>query len=571
MLGLKEPPGWSLDPSSNFASLGMLVFRLLLPIVYGEKAEFSLKVLENVTVQENLCVQIPCTFSYGRKNASQGQIFLFWHLDGKNKTVATNKPNVTIPAKFQGRFSIIGNPQNYNCSLFIMNAQKTDKGKYSLKVKKGKLIHDFGNKVSVKVLEMTQKPEIQIPETLDSGHPVTLTCKMPGACEGENSPTFLWTGSALSSLSPGTRTHASSELTFTPRPQDHGTNLTCQVTFKEPYVSSEETVQLRVTYPPKEITIQVFHGNWTGAPGNALYLPILEGESLSLSCAADSNPATSLKWTKGRQTLNSSQPSSAGVVALQLHQVGPRDSGEYICQTQDPLGSQKASLMLSVQYPPKLLSSSCSWTEEGLLCNCSVQAEPAPSLLWWLGEKIMQGNNSDTLWKVSTTSGVWINSSLNLKEKLDPALSLRCEGRNRHGTHSLSILLLPDRTSPDTELNMKPLIMGAACGACVTGLLALGVIIVVKTLKKKSAEMRTNTSRAEANVGDRHPSSEAIPLDPNRMLRSSPCDTVKSTSEEEPQLHYACLNFQRLRPQEPQESAYTGTEYAELKFQKQPL
>uniref|UniRef100_A0A5F8GE38 Ig-like domain-containing protein n=1 Tax=Monodelphis domestica TaxID=13616 RepID=A0A5F8GE38_MONDO len=330
--------------------------------------KFSLKVLENVTVQENLCVQIPCTFSYGRKNASQGQIFLFWHLDGKNKTVATNKPNVTIPAKFQGRFSIIGNPQNYNCSLFIMNRRRDRVGEREVNTGKESIdyirwipwgvIHDFSLPP-----EMTQKPEIQIPETLDSGHPVTLTCKMPGACEGENSPTFLWTGSALSSLSPGTRTHASSELTFTPRPQDHGTNLTCQVTFKEPYVSSEETVQLRVTYPPKEITIQVFHGNWT-APGNALYLPILEGESLSLSCAADSNPATSLKWTKGRQTLNSSQPSSAGVVALQLHQVGPRDSGEYICQTQDPLGSQKASLMLSVQ---------CEWEdltgrgEEGIL------------------------------------------------------------------------------------------------------------------------------------------------------------------------------------------------------------
>uniref|UniRef100_F6RN11 Ig-like domain-containing protein n=1 Tax=Monodelphis domestica TaxID=13616 RepID=F6RN11_MONDO len=530
-------------------------------VTLGKSFNFNSLVLENVTVQENLCVQIPCTFSYGRKNASQGQIFLFWHLDGKNKTVATNKPNVTIPAKFQGRFSIIGNPQNYNCSLFIMNAQKTDKGKYSLKVKKGKSTHDFGNKVSVKVLEMTQKPEIQIPETLDSGHPVTLTCKMPGACEGENSPTFLWTGSALSSLSPGTRTHASSELTFTPRPQDHGTNLTCQVTFKEPYVSSEETVQLRVTCKlwGQELGPRGGEMVQRGSPGNALYLPILEGESLSLSCAADSNPATSLKWTKGRQTLNSSQPSSAGVVALQLHQVGPRDSGEYICQTQDPLGSQKASLMLS------LLSSSCSWTEEGLLCNCSVQAEPAPSLLWWLGEKIMQGNNSDTLWKVSTTSGVWINSSLNLKEKLDPALSLRCEGRNRHGTHSLSIVLLPGEDNLGAGT-----IPGASKGSVWGG--------EVKTLKKKSAEMRTNTSRAEANVGDRHPSSEAIPLVsnsgilfPSQMLRSSPCDTVKSTSEEEPQLHYACLNFQRLRPQEPQESAYTGTEYAELKFQKQPL
>lgn len=68
---------------------------------------------------------------------------------------------------------------------------------------------------------------------------------MPWAREQGTSPIFSWTSAALTSL--GTRTHFSSVLTLTPRPQDHGTNLTCQVYFPAVGVMVERTVQLNVT------------------------------------------------------------------------------------------------------------------------------------------------------------------------------------------------------------------------------------------------------------------------------------------------------------------------------------
>ncbi|XP_027716762.1 sialic acid-binding Ig-like lectin 10 [Vombatus ursinus] len=577
MPGLEKVPGWSLDPSCTLVSSGMLVCLLLLPVIRGrllqEEADFKVNVLETVTVQQNLCVQVPCTFSSLGKDEANNQIFLFWYLREKTNLilVATNKHYLNISERFRDRFSVIGNPQNHNCTLSIKNAQKLDTGKYILKVEKGKLKPEFKNEVFVNVSDLTEKPVIKVLETLKAGDEGILICTMPGACEGANSPTFLWTGSALSSQSPGTRTHASSKLSFTPKFQDHGTKITCRVTFKRSCVTSERTVHLNVTYPPKKPTIQVRQANWPVLRflGNVSFLWVLEGESLNLSCAADSNPAVSLNWTKGKRTLTSSQLSAAGVVNLQLDQVGPSDSGEYTCQTQAPPRSRKASLMLSVQYPPKPLSSSCSWTEEGLLCACSVQGEPAPSLCWWLGESpVLDSSSNDTLQVVSTTSGVWTNSSLNLMQKPDPALRLRCEGKNRHGTHSVSILLVPERTTQGTEMNKKPLIMGAAYGAAVTGFLALGLlIIVVKILKRKSAE-------AEAIEDNRHLPSEAIPLAPDGILRLKsslrppPHDTSRPTSKEGPELHYACLSFQKLSPQNPQESAYAGTEYAEIKFQK---
>jgi hypothetical protein len=47
--------------------------------------------------------------------------------------------------------------------------------------------------------------------------------------------------------SPGPKTALSSMLTLTPRPQDHGTNLTCQVTFPGADVTVKKTIQLNVS------------------------------------------------------------------------------------------------------------------------------------------------------------------------------------------------------------------------------------------------------------------------------------------------------------------------------------
>uniref|UniRef100_A0A8C9QTH6 Ig-like domain-containing protein n=1 Tax=Spermophilus dauricus TaxID=99837 RepID=A0A8C9QTH6_SPEDA len=79
---------------------------------------------------------------------------------------------------------------------------------------------------------------------------INLTCSVPWACEQGTPPTFSWEGPSVSSLGPNI-TH-SSVLTLTPRPQDHGTNLTCQVKFPAAGVTTERTIQLNVTWAGKE-------------------------------------------------------------------------------------------------------------------------------------------------------------------------------------------------------------------------------------------------------------------------------------------------------------------------------
>ena len=89
------------------------------------------------------------------------------------------------------------------------------------------------------------KPYILFPEPLEAGRPTKLTCTLSLA-SGEGHPLlFSWVGEAVDIMNPDTL--HSSELTLTPRPQDHGTNLTCRVTLQGSQVTLETTVRLNVS------------------------------------------------------------------------------------------------------------------------------------------------------------------------------------------------------------------------------------------------------------------------------------------------------------------------------------
>lgn len=92
---------------------------------------------------------------------------------------------------------------------------------------------------------LTKTPNLQVTSTLVSGTSTRVICSVLWACEQGTPPIFSWMSSALTSL--GRRTILSSELNLTPRPQDNGTNLICQVTFPGAGVTVERTQQLSVT------------------------------------------------------------------------------------------------------------------------------------------------------------------------------------------------------------------------------------------------------------------------------------------------------------------------------------
>ncbi|XP_043849879.1 sialic acid-binding Ig-like lectin 14 [Dromiciops gliroides] len=425
------------------------------------------------TVQEGLCIFITCSFNYSQEYSNNDTAYGHWKKE--NKVVATTNISMNVHPQDQNRFHIIGDLQMNNCSLRITGVQKQDSGNYSFWLEKGNLTANSTYKMLfLQVEDLTMKPKINITDILEAGRQVTLICIAPGDCREGTPPNFLWTASALSSQGFDSSDLNSSKLLFTPKAQDHGTNLTCQVTFPDANVTTETTVQL------------------------------------------------------------------------------------------------------SVAYPPRILGPFCFRVEEGLLCTCSVQGELRPSLQWWVGESIVDGNSSDnssddTIYVEYNNSTTGINSSLTLTKELDTDLSIRCEGKNLHGTQSgIVLILVPGKASSSPWKYLSWMIKGALCGIMSALLSACLAICLMKMPKRKSSKRNLEAATPETrtkHVSTVNPLAEHENPEKDSPLEHPPSPVLVSCSQTgEDQVHYASISFQTKKPQKTPKPEDTQTHYSELKF-----
>ncbi|XP_059521320.1 sialic acid-binding Ig-like lectin 5 isoform X2 [Myotis daubentonii] len=522
---------------------------LLLLLLWGESLEeqpgFELRVQESVMVQEGLCVHVPCSFSYPWNSwSSSSELYTYWYWKEDSiwysPPVASNDPNKPTKRETQGRF-LLPDARN-NCSLHIRDARRSDTGIYIFRMERGSVKYNYQDKMlNLQVTALTEKPHIRIRESLESGRPTQLACSLPGACEGGRPLTFSWEGAAVDSLDPQNR--SSSVLTFTPRPRDHGTSLTCQVKREWPRLTSQRTIRLNVSY--LEIV-------------QATSLSILEGEALRLLCEADSNPPAELSWFRGSPGLNATPLSSTAI--LELPRVGPAQEGEFTCQARHPLGSHSVSLSLSVAYPPQLLGPSCSWEDQGLHCSCSSRAQPAPSLRWRLGAGLLEGNHGNASHVVTSSSeGPWTNSSLSISQGLSEGLRLSCEAWNVHGAQSASVLLLPGKAVLQAGVAPAALVVAGA-------LALLSLCLCLLSFCRRQATRRPKVTNDEEPVMGTVTwgSKRKLGLDkpPNRGLPTED----PPLSEEHWEVYYGNLSFHGMKPREPEDPEATSSinEYSEI-------
>lgn len=109
---------------------------------------FQLEVPESVTVQEGLCVFVPCTFFYPRHTFIKISLARgYWFREGDNPLrdapVATNDPARQVREETRGRFRLLGNPREKNCSLSIRDARRRDSGSYFFRVEETMMKYNY--------------------------------------------------------------------------------------------------------------------------------------------------------------------------------------------------------------------------------------------------------------------------------------------------------------------------------------------------------------------------------------------------------------------------------------------
>ncbi|XP_055093353.1 sialic acid-binding Ig-like lectin 10 isoform X9 [Symphalangus syndactylus] len=455
----------------------MLLPLLLSSLLGGSQAmdgRFWIQVQDSVMVPEGLCISVPCSFSYSQKDWTESTpAYGYWFKaateTSKGAPVATNHQNREVEMSTRGRFQLTGDPAKGNCSLVIRDAQMQDESWYFFRVERGSYVrYNFMN----------------------NGFLLKVTV-----------------------------------LSFTPRPQDHDTDLTCHVDFFRKGVSTQRTVRLRVAYAPRDLVIRIFHDNMPDPPenlrvmvsqanrtvlenlGNGTSLPVLEGQSLRLFCVTHSSPPARLSWTRGGQTMGPSQPSDPGV--LELPRIQMEHEGEFTCHAWHPLGSQHVSLSLSVHYNKGLISTAFS---NGAFLGIGITAllflGLALIIMKILPKRQIQAENPRSRFSRHST----ILDYVNVVPKANPL----AQNRNQKATPSSPSRtpLPPGAPSPESKKNQKK-----------------------QYQLSRFPEPKSSTQAPESQ-------------------------------ESQEELHYATLNFPGVRPRpEAQMPKGTQADYAEVKFQ----
>ena len=105
---------------------------------------YRLEVQESVAVKACMDVRVTCSFSYpwnlGYPWYSSAELFTYWFREKDqhtNDAVATNDPRKRVKPETRGRFSLLGDPSNNDCSLSIREARLSDSGVYYFRVERG--------------------------------------------------------------------------------------------------------------------------------------------------------------------------------------------------------------------------------------------------------------------------------------------------------------------------------------------------------------------------------------------------------------------------------------------------
>ena len=127
---------------------------------------YELRVQESVAVQACMDVLVPCSFSYPWSprypSYSSDELFIYWFREGDRQSddaVATNDRKKRVKSETRGRFHLVGDPRDNDCSLSIQEARWSDSGVYYLRVERGSVRYSYREKqLNLQVTGVTGGP-----------------------------------------------------------------------------------------------------------------------------------------------------------------------------------------------------------------------------------------------------------------------------------------------------------------------------------------------------------------------------------------------------------------------------
>ncbi|XP_075047009.1 uncharacterized protein LOC142107468 [Mixophyes fleayi] len=413
-----------------------LIF-LMSPIwnIGGQVSGYNLFAPTEVTVQQGLCVHIPCTFTVADGVKLTKDAKGYWYRrDTSHELVAAND-GTAVPATRE-RFFLTGDVWRGDCSLSINNALPSDDDYYQFRLEDTVRFNYRIRLPIVKVAGLTEKPVISPVKRLVAGEEVTLTCTSPGRCAGY-APHITWEGvqgtfeTFTVNYTDGNRTYVSN-ITFTPSEKNNGSPLTCTVNFQRSMVTTSHQIPLNVEYPPSiSLNIAELDTN------EETPFIVKEGDNKSMKCVVNSNPQAAITLFVRGQLENGLVVGNT--LTFELKNIRLSIAGRYWCSAQNEYGTANRSTEIIVQYPPRIPMINCvtdcivelnniTYALEGSSVSllCSAKSAPEATLSW------IKSNQS--IIPTSPTGQLnFPNVSLS-----DDGL-YNCQAKNTHGTSNTLI------------------------------------------------------------------------------------------------------------------------------------
>ncbi|KAF5909875.1 myelin-associated glycoprotein-like, partial [Clarias magur] len=333
---------------------------------------WSVSVDQSVKAVRGSCVLVPC------RTVAYSKVAWYKYVSRGYPTVYSNDRS-EILSEFRGRTSVPGSGYSGDCSLKIDNVQDSD-SEVRLYVwvwnKEGynQGFYDDHQIIKLNVLNPTL-PQLSVESSTQvEGKPFTATCKFRHSCRS-SSPQIYWHGASPIS---NTRTNPKesaglweTEETATFKVTQN-TRLSCSSSLSGTSYSST-SISINVLYAPRNVRIDYTRSS-----------PVAEGNTISLQCTSNSNPAiTAYEWVVTQNATTTRYRENP----LVLQNV--RRDTSVSCSATNSVGTGRSQqLSLSVNYAPtdvKVDYTGSSSVAEGgqISLTCNSMSRPEPTQYKW--------------------------------------------------------------------------------------------------------------------------------------------------------------------------------------------